>query len=266
MATQDTGAALAAFAQQLADAARGETLDRWQQGIGAEDKGGGTDFDPVTEADRQAERVMRALIERAHPDHGIAGEEFPDRPASGPFTWSLDPVDGTRSFTCGLPTWVTLIGLLEDNQPILGVIDVPCLDERYWAIDGAGTFTRRGVDAPLRASGRTDLGEARLSTTDPYLFAGTEREAFERVRAAARTTRYGHDGYAYARLAAGTLDLVIESMLKPHDYNALIPIVRASGGLIGNWAGEDDFSDGKVIAAATPQLFEQAVALMRESA
>ena len=264
-------AALAAFAQQLADVARSETLRRWQSGSSpVEDKGGGLDFDPVTDADREAERAMRAAIEAAHPDHGIAGEEFPDRIASGPFTWSLDPVDGTRSFTCGLPNWVTLIGLLEEGRPVLGLIDAPCLGERYWGVDadaaasGQGAFVRAGQQAPLRTSGRIRIDEARFSTTDPYLFQGHERDAFERVRSAVRTTRYGHDGYGYARLAAGTLDLVIESLLKPHDYNALIPVVRAAGGVIGNWQGDDDFSAGRVIAAATPELFEAAVTLMRD--
>ena len=263
---QPTLSDLAAFAQRLADAARAETLPRWAQGCAAEDKGGGADFDPVTEADREAERAMRALIEEAFPDHGIAGEEFSDRPARGRYCWSLDPVDGTRSFTCGLPNWVTLIALLEDGRPVLGVIDAPCLDERY-----SGSSERAEISGPRRASrlaasGCERLAEARLSTTDPYLFNGAEKAAWERLRAAARTTRYGHDGYAYARLAAGSLDLVVESCLKPHDYNALIPVVRAAGGVFGDWRGGEDFAAGKVIAAATQVLFDEAVAAMRGAA
>ena len=266
MAITGNHAALAAFAQTLADTARAETLHRFEMGVGAEDKGGANGFDPVTDADREAERAMRAAIEAAFPDHGVAGEEFPERPANGPFVWSLDPVDGTRSFTCGLPNWVTLIALLEDGNPILGLIDVPCLGERYGGGAGEGGFVRSGREARLGASDRTRIEEARLSTTDPYLFPDAERDAFERVRSRVRTSRYGHDGYAYARLAAGTIDLVIESQLKPYDYNALIPVVRASGGVIGDWTGGDDFSPGRVIAAATPALFEQAVSLMRDSA
>jgi histidinol phosphatase-like enzyme (inositol monophosphatase family) len=274
--TNEDRASLIAFARRLALIARGETIHRWQQRAAAEDKGGGRDFDPVTDADREAERSMRAAIEAAFPDHGIEGEEFPDRPANGPLTWSLDPVDGTRSFTCGLPNWVTLIGLLEEGRPVLGVIDAPCLDELYWGAEGESGFRRSGdggdggrgggEEAPLRTSGRTRLSEARFSTTDPYLFQGAEREAFERLRAEVRTTRYGHDGYGYARLAAGTIDLVIESLLKPHDYNALIPVVRAAGGVLGDWRGGEDFAAGKVIAAATPELFDQAVARMRDAA
>jgi myo-inositol-1(or 4)-monophosphatase len=250
------------FAHRLADLARGETLHRWEAGCEAQDKGGEGGFDPVTEADRESERAMRALIEQVYPEHGIAGEEFADRPSQGPFTWSLDPIDGTRSFTCGLPNWVTLIALLRDGRPVLGVIDAPCLDERYWAAGGSGLFVRGGREGALKASGCAQLGSARLSTTDPYLFKRAEAEAFERVRRSVRTTRYGQDGYAYARLAAGTLDLVIECGLKPHDYNALVPVVRASGGAIGDWRGGEDLSSGNVIAAATRQLYEESVSLM----
>jgi myo-inositol-1(or 4)-monophosphatase len=256
---------MAAFALRLADAAAGETLGRWASGCAAEDKGGGLDFDPVTDADREAERAMRALIEVDHPDHGIAGEEFPDRPARSPYCWSLDPVDGTRSFTCGLPNWVTLIALLEGGKPVLGIIDAPCLGERYLGYVGRGELIGGARGGPLRASRCAALGEARLSSTDPDLFLGAEAEAFGHIRRRVRTTRYGHDGYAYARLAAGTIDLVIESRLKPFDYNALIPVVRAAGGVFGDWRGGEDYTGGKVIAAATPQLYEQAVAAMREA-
>ena len=254
------------FALKLADAARGETLERWVRGCAAENKGSGSEFDPVTEADREAERVMRVLIEESYPDHGIAGEEFPDRPANGPYCWSLDPVDGTRSFTCGLPTWVTLIALLREGAPVLGLIDAPCVAERYLAGAGAPVLINPTSEAPLSTSRCTGLVDARLSTTDPYLFVGAEMEAFDAIRSRVRTTRYGHDGYAYARLAAGTLDLVIESRLKPYDYNALIPVVRGAGGLFGDWRGGEDFSAGKVIAAATPELFAEAVALMQDAA
>jgi myo-inositol-1(or 4)-monophosphatase len=255
--------ALAGFADRLADAARAETLHRWASGCAAEDKGGGIDFDPVTAADREGERAIRALIEAEYPDHGICGEEFPDREARGPFSWSLDPVDGTRSFICGLPTWVTLIALLEEGRPVLGLIDAPSLGERYLGLPGEARMVGRGGATPVRTSACTAIAEARLSTTDPYLFEAAERAAFERLRSRARTTRYGHDGYGYARVAAGSLDLVVESRLKPHDYNALIPVVRGAGGVFGDWRGGEDFSDGKVIAAATPELYAAAVAVMR---
>jgi myo-inositol-1(or 4)-monophosphatase len=255
--------ALIAFASRLADAARAQTLARAFAIGDVENKGGPDGFDPVTEADREAERAMRELIERHYPDHGIAGEEFDDRPAAGPFTWSLDPIDGTRSYTCGLPTWVTLIGLLEHEQPVLGAIDVPRVGERYIG-DGSSAWLGTGEDRQrLSTSNCTQLSAARLSTTDPYLFIGDADQAFEVLRNSVRTTRYGHDGYAYARLAAGTLDLVVECGLKPHDYNALIPVVRGAGGVFGDWSGGADFGAGQVIAAATRQLYDATVEVMR---
>lgn len=240
------------FAERLADAARAETLPRWRTGCAAADKNEGGAWDPVTEADRAAEMAMRRLIEAEFPDHGIQGEEYGEKPGQGHWSWSLDPIDGTRSFVCGLPSWTTLIALLEDGRPVLGIIDAPALDERY-----AGP----GLDCTT--SGCTSLAEARLSTTDPYLFSGAEAEAWDRVRRRARTTRYGLDAYGYARVASGSLDLVIEAGLKPHDYNALIPVVRAAGGMIGDWEGADDFSAGRVIAAATDELYRAAVEAMR---
>ncbi len=251
------------FASHLADAARLVTLAAAAGTIAVENKGGAGLFDPVTEADRAAEKAMRGLIEEAYPDHGFAGEEFGDNPGSSPYSWSLDPIDGTRSYTCGLPTWTTLIALLENGQPVLGIIDAPRLDERYVG-DGAATWCEcAGTSAALRSSGCTELGEARLSTTDPFLFSGKAQDAFSGLRRAVRTTRYGHDGYGYARVAAGTLDLVIECALKPHDYNALVPVVRGAGGVFGDWLGGTDFAAGQVIAAATPQLYEAVVEVIR---
>lgn len=255
-------ARMAVFAERLADVARQETLPRWTSACAAEDKNEGGEFDPVTAADRGAEQAMRAVIEATFPEHGISGEEFADRPTAGPYSWSLDPVDGTRSFICRLPTWVTLIALLQDGIPVLGVIDAPSLNERY--VGFSRGFSRiEGQQSSLATSGCKHLREARLSTTDPYLMDLEAKDGWERVRRQARTTRYGHDGYAYARLAAGSIDLVVEAGLKPHDYNALIPVVRSGGGVIGDWQGGEDLSSGAVIAAASPELFEAAVEAMR---
>ena len=252
---------LIAFACRLADAARAETFTRART-AGASANKAADGYDPVTEADVASEAAMRALIRAAHPDHGISGEEMPDHPAAGPFTWSLDPIDGTRSFVCGLPTWTTLIALLRDGAPVLGVIDAPRMGERYVGTrDGARLIDARG-EAALSTSGCATLAEARLSTTDPALFAGAEADAFARVLLHARIVRYGHDAYAYARLAAGTIDLVVESGLKPYDLNALIPVVRGAGGAVGDWRGGEDWSGGRLVAAATPELFEAAVAAL----
>ena len=252
--------ALMDFAHRLADAARIETMARFRETLetGNKDERGG--FDPVTEADRAAERAMRALIEAEYPDHGIAGEEYPDRPAQGRYVWSLDPIDGTRAFICGMPTWVTLIALLEDGKPVAGLIDAPAIGERYSGLGSAAAFGHHGA---VRVSDCKSLAEARFSTTDPYLFRGEEAACFERVRASVRTTRYGFDGYAYARLAAGGIDLVMESGLKPYDYNALIPVIRAAGGTVGDWRGGENWSEGRILAAATPDLFDEAVRAIR---
>jgi myo-inositol-1(or 4)-monophosphatase len=249
---------LAAFAEELAAVARRETVHRWAEAVPADDKGGGS-YDPVTDADREAERAIRELIASRYPDHGITGEEWPDRPGTSEYSWSLDPVDGTRSFICRLPTWVTLIGLLRDGRPELGLIDAPCLDEIYVGFGDRAWLISKGERTALRASGCTAMADARLSTTDPFLFDGGPAAAFGRLRETARTTRYGHDGYGYARVAAGSLDLVIECGLKPHDYNALIPVVRGAGGVIGDWRGGEDFAAGNVIAAATQELYDEAV-------
>lgn len=250
---------LAEFAQELAGVARLETLARWRGTCAVEDKGS-SDYDPVTAADRDAERAMRSLIRKRYPDHGIIGEEWPDEPGTSDYHWSLDPIDGTRSFVCGLPIWTTLIGLLDGRGPVFGLIDAPALDETYVGGPEGGWLTCKGECTQLRTSGRTRLAEASLSTTDPFLF--DDPAAFGSIRSAVRITRYGQDGYAYARLAAGSLDLVIESGLKPHDYNALIPVIAAAGGHIGNWHGGEDFSTGHVIAAATRGLYDEVVEVL----
>jgi myo-inositol-1(or 4)-monophosphatase len=254
---------LISFANRLADLARQETLRQAGGSMPVQNKGSVAEFDPVTEADRNAERAMREAIEKVHPDHGIAGEEFGETHGSSRYQWMLDPIDGTRSYTCGLPTWTTLIALLDDGDPVLGIIDAPAVGERYVGCSASATLSSGGSTAPLRVSGCTSLTEARLSTTDPFLFTGPAGVAFERLRKAARTTRYGHDAYGYARLAAGTLDLVVECKLKPHDYAALIPVVHGAGGVFGDWSGGSDFAAGNVIAAATPQLYDAVVEIMK---
>jgi myo-inositol-1(or 4)-monophosphatase len=252
----------AAFAEELADAARAEAL-RWSDGEWAlEDKGGAAEFDPVTNADRAVEQVIRGLIEERWPDHAIEGEEFGAKESSSRYRWSIDPIDGTRSFICGLPSWTVLIALLDEGHPVLGVIDAPRLSERFIGHGEVAEWATTSSRTALRTSRCSALSEARLSTTDPYLFSEHERVAFDRVREQVRLTRYGLDGFAYGRLAAGNLDLVIESRLAPHDMNALIPVVTAAGGKVSNWLGGSDFSDGKLVAAASAELLDEAVTLL----
>ena len=252
------------LATQMADAARRVTLPAARVAIACDNKADGAAFDPVTEADREAERVMRMVVEAQFPDHGIVGEEMAARAAQGRYGWSLDPIDGTRAFICGLPGWTTLIALLEEGEPVLGLIDAPRLDERYFgAGDRAWLLSSEG-ETVLRTSGCGRLTEAKLATTDPFLFAGDEAGAFDRLRRSVRLTRYGFDAYAYARLAAGRIDLVAESGLKPHDLNALVPVVRGAGGVVGNWRGGSDLSEGQLLAAATRDLFDAAVKVLQK--
>lgn len=255
-------AELKAFARTLASCARRETVPRFDQILAVGNKGDALLFDPVTKADRAAEQAMRALIAERFPDHGVSGEEFPDKPAAGQYTWSLDPIDGTRSYICSLPSWTTLIALLEDNEPVFGLIDAPILDEIYVGGGGDAWLVRGDDQRAIRTSGCSELSKARLSTTDPFLFDEMGQAAFDRLRRSCQVTRYGHDGYAYARLAAGSLDLVVESSLKPHDYNPLVPLVRAAGGHVGNWAGGLDLAGGAIVAAASRALYDAAVELL----
>lgn len=265
MTSHASGDELANFARELARVARRATLSRFAAGCSAEDKSLGGAFDPVTEADRAAEQAMRAMIEQRYPDHAISGEEFATREGASPYCWSVDPIDGTRSFICGLPTWTTLIALLELGQPVIGIIDAPRLGETYIGTETGAVLIAADGETPLSVSGCSELAQARLSTTDPGLFEGAANDAFQRLCRKARTLRFGHDGYAYARLAAGTLDLVMECGLKPHDYNALIPVVRGAGGVFGDWRSGDDFTAGNVIAAASAALYDAAVAIMSEA-
>lgn len=247
--------------RELSAAARAVTVG--QSVPEPENKAGEGAFDPVTHLDRAAERALRAVIETRFPDDEIEGEEFGLTRGVSRRRWSLDPIDGTRALICGLPSWTTLAALLVEGQPVAGMIDAPALDELVIGAEGRTRLITPSGERDLRVSNCMVLPQARLSTTDPYLFDLAQDAGFQRLRRSVRVTRYGLDALAYVRLAAGSIDLVAECGLKPHDYNALIPVIRGAGGMIANWKGEDDFSGGDVLAASTPQLFEQALELLR---
>jgi myo-inositol-1(or 4)-monophosphatase len=253
---------LLAFADVLADAARSAILPFFRAAHGVNHKGGAR-FDPVTDADEAAERAIRALIEREFPDHAILGEEFGGELTYEGYQWIIDPIDGTRAFIAGLTSWGVLIGLYHDGRPLIGVVDQPYLDERYrgWmdGDDRGATCTIRGETRPLKTRACTSLGDAIVSTTDPFLFHGQEAEAFARVRERAKLTRYGYDCYAYAMLAAGYLDCVIESGLKPFDIAALIPILTGAGGGVCAWDGNDASAGGRVLAWGDVRVRDEVV-------
>lgn len=254
-----------AFADELAEAARAAILPHFRTAMAVDAKGAGA-FDPVTEADRGAERAMRALIEQRFPSHGIVGEEYGEKPSKDGWGWTLDPVDGTRAFISGLPLWGTLIALTFEGRPLIGVIDQGFLDERYTGFPGGARVTTRGVTRPLAARTCAHLKDATVATTDPFLFDGAEAGGFEMVRRAARLARYGCDCYAYAMLADGRIDLVIESGLKPWDIQALIPVIEGAGGMVTNWRGGPAWGGGQVIASGDAGPHEQALVALKRAA
>ncbi|HXI86306.1 MAG TPA: inositol monophosphatase family protein, partial [Parvularculaceae bacterium] len=229
----------ARFACRLARAARAETLPRFRAGVLAANKSE-TAFDPVTDADREAERALRRLIVEAYPAHGIVGEEFGSEREEAEWRWVLDPVDGTRAFVCGAPSWATLIALEHCQRPLIGVIDQPFTDECWIGVSGKSTYERAGARRTCETSGVEDIAIARISTTDPRgtgYFNAEEAAAFSRIAAASRLARFGFDAYGYGLLALGEVDLVIEASLKRHDYAALVPVVEGAGGVITGWRG-----------------------------
>lgn len=262
-----------AFADALADAARAEILPFFRTDLAVENKK--TDsFDPVTAADKAAEATMRRMIEDAFPDHGVLGEEFAQRPAHSPFTWILDPIDGTRQFISGLPTWGVLIGLAYEGRPILGVIDQPYIGERFrgWSHGGerGADVAMHGGTRPMRVRDCAGLSAARLATTDPALFTAQEGAAFERVRAASQLQRYGGDCYGYAMVALGGLDCVIESGLAPWDAAALLPVLEGAGGSLTDWRGQaldERFfltpnARAQILAAGDARVRDEAIAML----
>jgi myo-inositol-1(or 4)-monophosphatase len=254
----------AAFAARLADAARAETLPRFRANAAVHNKAGML-FDPVTDADREAERAIRRMIGAIYPRHGIIGEEFGKENAGAEWRWVLDPVDGTRAFICGVASWATLIALERNGAPALSVIDQPFTDERWTGRPGATEYARAGARRSCRTSGLQDLSRARIVTTDPRkegYFTREEAEAFARVAAKSRVARFSLDAYAYGLLALGEVDLVMEASLNHHDYAALIPVVEGAGGVITGWKGESVYESerGRVLAAASAELHGAALA------
>ncbi|MBX3483962.1 histidinol-phosphatase [Phenylobacterium sp.] len=225
-------------------------------------------FDPVTEADKGAERAIRKLIAERHPDHGVIGEEYGEDRADAEFVWVLDPVDGTRAFIAGLPLWTTLIGLRFQGKPVLGSIGQSFLGEVYIGHAGGSRRVTAAGETPLKVRPCPELTGAIIATTDPEAcFNGAELGAWRQVRAAARLARLGCDAYAYAMVAAGTMDMVIEAGLKAWDIDAAIPVVAGAGGLTTDWRGEPVGPDGgQVVIAGDRACLDEALVALRRSA
>jgi histidinol phosphatase-like enzyme (inositol monophosphatase family) len=259
----DSLAALDAFLITLNKASSEAILPLFRAEHGLENKGGPRGFDPVTQADRNAERVIRSLIAQHFPDHGVIGEEYGEDRPDADFVWVVDPIDGTRAFIAGLPVWTTLIGLRFQNQPLIGSIGQPHIGEIFIGHAGGARLVAGGRETPLKARRCPRFDEAIIATTDPHLFKGEERMAWKALRAATRLARLGCDAYAYAMVAMGALDLVIETGLKSWDIEAARALVVGAGGLVTDWHGEPIGGDGgQMLIAGDPASIAAAASLL----
>lgn len=260
---------LEAFALELAAAAARAALPLFRlKGLGEDNKLAHlSHFDPVTEADKSAERAIRALINTHFPDHGIIGEEYGSERTQADYIWVLDPVDGTRAFISGLPLWTTLIGLRYKGYPVLGLIAQPVLQEVFLGSPLGSRLITPAASTPLAVRACDGLKDAVIGTTDPYLFKGAEADAYTNLRHATKLQRYGCDAYAFAMVAQGTMDIALETGLKPWDIEAIIPVIENAGGVVTNWQGQPVGPDaGQVIAASSRALIDEALVHLSKAA
>ena len=264
--TNTAKADLVRVARALADVARIETLRHFRTAIATEDKNApGTKFDPVTVADRACELAMRAILAAERPDDGILGEEFGTTAGTSGLQWVLDPIDGTRGYISGTPTWGVLISVADATGPLFGIIDQPFIRERFeGGFDIARVVGPMG-DIPLRTRAARPLAQAIILSTFPEIGTPADLAGFRAVAAQAKLTRYGMDCYGYALLAAGQVDLVIEAGLLPYDVQAPIAVIQAAGGIVTNWQGGPCAQGGRVLAAANAQVHAEALELLRDA-
>jgi myo-inositol-1(or 4)-monophosphatase len=252
-----------AFLEELATVSGETVLPFFRTALSVDNKGGPGGFDPVTAADHAAETAMRTLIRRSFPSHGIIGEEYGEERADAEYVWVLDPIDGTKSFISGMPAWGTLIALLRAGEPVFGMMNQPFIRERFSG-DGAKAHYRGPAGArDLRVRACAALAEAVLFTTSPLLMSARDRDLFGRVETMVRLSRYGGDCYAYCMLAAGHVDLVIESGLKPYDVLPLVPIIAGAGGVITTWDGGAPNAGGRIIAAGDKRVHAAALDILK---
>lgn len=248
-------------AHLLADAARTATLLHFRTSLAADSKETGR-FDPVTVADRLSESRMREILAARRPDDGILGEEMGSTPGSTGLTWVLDPIDGTRSYLAGTPTWGVLISVADASGPIYGLIDQPYIGERFEGGFGHAEMTGPHWTRPLRTRGVRALSDCLLMSTFPEVGTQVEGEAFRRLVRQCRMTRYGTDCYAYALIAAGQIDLVVEAGLQPYDVQAPMAVIEAAGGLVTDWTGRRNPEGGRIIAAANADVHRAALEIL----
>jgi inositol-phosphate phosphatase/L-galactose 1-phosphate phosphatase/histidinol-phosphatase len=245
-----------ALALELAALARPIILEHYRRPLAVDTK---ADQSPVTIADRNAEAAMRAAIGRAFPDHGVIGEEYGRERADAEFVWVLDPIDGTKAYITGKPLFGTLIALTWQGRPIVGVIDMPALDECWWAADDRATVMD---GTPVKSRPCADLAQAMLYATSPHMFRDADATAFARLVDAVRHPLYGGDCYSYALIAGGWNDLVVEAQLQAYDFCAAVPVIEGAGGVMTDWQGRPltPASDGRIVACGDRRLLAPALA------
>ncbi|MGH1416565.1 MAG: inositol monophosphatase family protein [Pelagimonas sp.] len=263
MVSPELGNELISTAEALADAARLAILPFFRSaGLHADNKLS-SGFDPVTEADRAAERAMRDVLAKHRPMDAILGEEYGHQQGASGLTWVLDPIDGTRGFLSGTPTWGVLIAVSDETGPIVGVVDQPYIGERFVGGFGRADWTGPHGGGPLMTKDTQVLEDAILFTTFPEVGSAEEGKAFHNVAKQVKLVRYGMDCYAYALLAAGQIDLVIEAGLNAYDIQGPIGIIEAAGGIVTDWQGGAAHEGGQVIAAANKDIHAKVLAILQ---
>ena len=252
-----------AFIGRLATSSGEVILPFFRTSLSIEDKSGAKEFDPVTEADRAGEAVMRRIIKYHFPQHGIVGEEFGNEREDADYVWVLDPIDGTKSFIAGFPIWGTLIALLHKGTPVFGMMHQPFIGERFSGDNASANYQGPSGARKLTTRRCASLKEAACYTTSPLLMNQADRATFAKIESEVRLSRYGGDCYSYCMLASGHLDLVVETELKPYDIAALIPIVTGAGGVVTNWEGEPAQNGGRIVAAGDRRVHEAALKLLK---
>lgn len=253
------------FALELARTAGGIAQAHFRRPYSVDNKDE-NGFDPVTAADRAIERVLRAAIVERYPAHGIVGEEEAVRSAESPYTWYIDPIDGTRAFVMGSPLWGTLVGLTHGGEPLFGLLCQPILEEIFFGGPAGSWLVESERRSRLATSACATLADARLASTHPDLFRGADAQAFAALARRCKLTRYGGDCYNYAMLAAGHVDLVVEAGLKPFDIVPLVPIIETAGGVVSSWEGGSVLEGGRIVAAATEALHAAALSALQNGA
>ena len=268
--THDGAEELLGVMHEAADAAGQAIVPFFRTGIDIEEKASDRRFDPVTAGDRAGEQAVRDVLAARVPTHAVMGEELGAVAAEGdcPYRWVVDPIDGTRGFILGLPTWGTLIGLEKDGVPLMGMMNQPYVGDRFFS-DGTASYLRDGAGRTHRLQTRSTatIATAHMASTHPDIFAdGAERHVFDHLRARVRDTRFGTDCYAYCLLAAGLVDIVIEAGLQPYDVSALVPIIENAGGRITTWDGGPAAGGGRIVATGSETLHREALQVIASTA